>query len=250
MKTKMLLVAIGCMTLAGIAGANTLNDDPPTIFYPPGHFLEGWPRTIGNDMFGYNYQAHRFVGSFANVHLGAAGYPPYLGDTEAYYEVMVMYGFASTIEEAEGIMSALWYWDDRDERIVMKWNDAWLSNQDRGDNALGTVPDGALDRHYGHPTYSGSGAWLSNHHSGIDYIEHNGRIKEVRWSYLIKHIAPPSTAYKVDGIWYTENGIEIGPERYGAFAVVQKVYNDPVYGEKGISYRSPNGPGLGIYGPE
>lgn len=250
MKTKILLVAISCVVLAGIADANTLKDKPPTIFYPPGHYLEGWPRTVGADMFGYNYQAHVFNGYFANVYLGGDGYPPYMGDTEAYYEAMVMYGFASTVEEAEAILSAWWYWDNRDEHLVMKWNDAWLSSQDRGDDNMGSVPDGALDRHYGYPTYSGSGAWVTNHRTGYDYIEHRGKVKRVRWTYFIKIITPPSTAYKVDGIWYTEDGVEIGPDRFGAFAAVQMVANDPVYGEHGILYRSPNGPGFGIYSPE
>ena len=38
----------------------------------------------GYDVFGYNYQAHLFNGSYANVYLGGAGFPPYEGDTEAY----------------------------------------------------------------------------------------------------------------------------------------------------------------------
>lgn len=247
---KLILIALCLTVFAGISGANTLQDKPATIFYPAGHYLEGWPRSVGTDMFGYNYQAHKFNGSFANVYLGGDGYPPYMGDTDAYYEGMVLYGFAGTVEEAEAILSAMWYWDSRDERLVMKWNDTWLSNQDRGDDFGGTVPDGDLDRHYGYPTYKGSGAYVTNHRSGIDYIEHKGKIKQVRWSYFIKIITPPSDAVKVDGYWYTADGIEIGPDRFGNFAAVQMISNDPVYGENGILYRSPNGPGFGIYSPE
>jgi hypothetical protein len=43
---------------------------------------------------------------------------------------------------------------------MMKWNDAWLSNKDCDKN-------GKLDRHYGFSSYIGSGAWLTNHASGV-----------------------------------------------------------------------------------
>ena len=247
---KTMRVVLCCVVIAGVARAATLKDKPPTIFYPEGHYLEGWPRSGGNDMFGYNYQARGFGGSFANVYLGGDGYPPYGGDTEGYYGAMVEYGFAATVEEAEAMLSAIWYWESRDVRLVMKWNDAWLSNQDWVDDAGNPVPDGNLDRHRGYPTYSGSGAWLTNHRSGIDYIEHKGKIKKVRWSYFIKIITPPSSAYKVDGVWYAEDGVMIGPERYGSFAAVQIISNDPVYAEHGVLYRSPAGSGFGTYGPE
>jgi hypothetical protein len=244
------IIILGCMFFGGAVQAATLTDKAPSIFYKSGHYLEGWPITVGTDMFGYNYQAHRFGGSFANVYLGGDGYPPYLGDTAAYYEAMVEYGFADTVVEAEEILSAMWYWDNRDERLVMKWNDAWLSNMDRGDDSGGTTPDGDLDRHFGYPSYSGSGAWVTNHRSGMDYIEKDGELKQVRWSYFIKIITPPTTAVKVDDVWYTEDGIEIGPDRFGSFAAVQVISNDPVYDENGKVYGSPNGSGFGIYGPE
>ena len=251
MKTaRTMLIVLCCMAYGGVVQAATLKDKEPSIFYPAGHYLEGWPRTVGTDMYGYNYQARQFSGSFANVYLGGDGYPPYWGDTAAYYQGLVDYGFAATVEDAEELLSAMWYWESRDERLVMKWNDAWLSNQDRGDDSGGTVPDGDLDRHHGYPTYEGSGAWLTNHRSGTDYIEKNGQIKEVKWSYFIKIVTPPSTAVKVDGVWYTEDGVEIGPERYGSFAAVQMVLNDPVYGDHGLLFRSPAGPGFGMYGPE
>ncbi|MEE9367701.1 MAG: hypothetical protein V3V05_02440 [Pontiella sp.] len=247
---KLLLFVFFCSFYGGIVQAATLKDKPATILYPAGHYLEGWPRTVGNDMYGYNYQAHTFKGSFANVYLGGDGYPPYGGDTEAYYQGLVEYGFAANVGEAEALVSATGYWADRDIAMHMKWNDQWLSNQDRGDDALDPVPDGNLDRHYGYPSYTGSGAWLTNHRSGIDYLEHNGRIKQVRWSQFVKFVVPPSTAVNVDGIWYTADGVEIGPERFGSFAVVQYISNDPVYGEHGVFYRSPNGSGFGMYGPE
>lgn len=238
------------MVFVGVAQSATLKDKNPSIFYPAGHYLEGWPRTVGTDMYGYNYQAHKFNGSFANAYLGSDGFPPYRGDSGTYYEAMVEYGFAATVEEAEAMLSATWYWQDRDMNLVMKWNDAWMSNQDRGDDFGGTVPDGKLDRHYGYPTYTGSGAWLTNHRSGTYEAEHKGKIKQAPWTYFIKIVTPPSTAVKVDGVWYTEDGVEIGPARYGSFAAVHVVGNDPFDGVHGKLYGSPTSPGFGVYGPE
>ncbi len=251
MRTAKTLLFIFCfMAYAGGVQSATLKDKEPSIFYPEGHYLEGWPRTVGTDMYGYNYQAHKFSGSFANVSLGGDGLPPYWGDTEAYYQGLVEYGFAATVEDAEAMMSSMAYWSDRHIDLGMKWNDAWLSNQDRGDDFGGMVPDGNLDRHYGYSSYSGSGAWLTNHRSGSYEIERKGRIKTADWNYFIKIITPPSTAVKVTGIWYTEDGVEIGPERYGSFAAVQIIVNDPFGGLTGKLYGSPSGSGFGMYGPE
>lgn len=249
-KNKTLLFAICFVICAGAIRAATLKDRDPTIFYPAGHYLEGMPRTLGTDIFGYNYQAHAFRGSFANVYLGGDGYPPYGGDTESYYLELVEEGLAATVEEAESLLRAMWYWTDRDMALVMKWNEAWLSNKDLGDDSGGTEPDGQLDRHYGYASYAGSGAWLTNHRAGSYPTEQNGQTIEAHWTYFIKIVTPPGTAIKVDGIWYTADGVEIGPERYGAFAAVHIIGNDPFGGIHGRLYGSPSGPGFGIYGPE
>jgi len=49
-----------------------------TVLYTSGHYFAGEPIPIGYDAFGYNYQGHMFKGSYANVYLGDAGFPPYL----------------------------------------------------------------------------------------------------------------------------------------------------------------------------
>lgn len=54
---------------------------------------------------------------------------------------------------------AAWCQDYKDVNLIMKWNDAWLANKD-------CDGDGLLDRHYGHDSYIGSGAWITNHMSG------------------------------------------------------------------------------------
>lgn len=121
--------------------------------------------------------------------------------------------------------------------LSMKWNDAWISNKD-------CDADGKLDRHSGHSDYKGSGAWLTNHmwgsYLGDDAREHN-------WSYFVKIVAVPSGAELVDGVWYTPDGGEIGPEIWGQFAVIEEIYNDPYAGSTGVETLSPTGPGLGRF---
>ena len=55
-----------------------------TLVYPAGRYLAGEPLQAGFDAFGYNYQAHLFKGSYANVYLNGDGLPPYGGDAASY----------------------------------------------------------------------------------------------------------------------------------------------------------------------
>lgn len=123
-----------------------------------------------------------------------------------------------------------------DVNLSMKWNDAWLSNKDRDG-------DGALDRHYGLDSYIGSGAWITNHQSGA--YEAEG--ETCRWNYFVKIVAVPADADEVDGVWYTADGDEIGPEIWGQFATTQEVLNDPCAGEHGLQYLSPYKAGLAVF---
>jgi hypothetical protein len=125
----------------------------------------------------------------------------------------------------------------------MKWNDAWISNQDFNN-------DGALDRHWGYPSYTGSGAWLTNHQSGSNEILVNDKPKRAHWTYFVKIVTPSSSANVAEGVYYNADGGEIGPAIWGAFAIVQQVENDPFAGIHGKQYGSPSGPGFGQYGPE
>jgi len=159
--------------------------------------------TVGYDEFGYNYQAHLFNGlydDFDRVHGG--DYP--------------------------------------DVYLIMKWNDAWLSNKDCDDDYL-------LDRHFGYDSYIGSGAWLTNHQRGTYTDEETG--EEYHWTYFVKIVAAPSDAYKDEGVWYSADGTEIGPDIWGSFAVIQEIYNDQGTGEHGIQYLSPAPAGFGYYKP-
>lgn len=168
------------------------------------------------DEYGYNYNAHMFKGSYFNAYAKAAKppLPAWDGDDEAY------------LAENPNAVNH-WAWPYREVDLLMKWNDAWISNKDRDG-------DGKLDRHYGYDTYIGSGAWLTNHQSGGKGKDH--------WTYFTKIVAAPADAVKDGGIWYTADGIEIGPAIWGSFATIQSVESG-----EGAYYVSPYGPGFGKF---
>jgi len=153
---------------------------------------------LGYDEFGYNYQAHMFNGRYCDSDRVIGG---------AFCDV----------------------------ELMMKWNDAWLSNKD-------CDGDGALDRHYGFDSYIGSGAWVTNHQWGYN---DDG----TKWVYFVKIVAAPADAGNVGGIWFTADGTEIGPAIWGSFAIIQQVYNDKSTGDHGVYYKSPASPGFGFYKP-
>jgi hypothetical protein len=155
--------------------------------------------STGFDEWGYNYQAHMFNGGYCDAYRNASWCQPYA-----------------------------------DVDLIMKWNDAWISNVD-------CDGDGLLDRHYGFPGYKGSGAWETNHQSGT--YEMDGQI--CNWEYFVKIVAAPADATLLDGNWYAADGTEIGPAIWGEFATIQSVYNDPCGGFVGIEYLSPDHAGFG-----
>jgi hypothetical protein len=160
---------------------------------------DGVPIVLGYDEWGYNYHAHMFNGYYCDAYRDAAWCQPY-----------------------------------KDVRLMMKWNDAWLSNKD-------CDGDGLLDRHHGYPSYIGSGAWLTNHQSGTYFVDG----EECPWNYFVKIVAAPADAYVDSGFWYTAEGVEIGPVIWGSFAIIQQVENDSCAGLHGAQYLSPAGPGFG-----
>lgn len=196
--------------LGGQDGCTTLQDG--VLTYSADHYLEGQVIPVGYDDYGYNYQAHMFKGSYFNVYSGRDGFPPWEGDDDDYLD-------------ENPTAAGHWAWPYREVDLVMKWNDAWLSNKD-------CDGDGLLDRHYGFDSYIGSGAWETNQMVGADDGE--------KWTYFTKIVAVPADANKVEGIWYDANGTEIGPDIWGQFATVLEV-------ESGVgAYNiSPAGPGFG-----
>ena len=170
--------------------------------------VKGNPITTDYDQWGYNYQAHMFNGWYWN-----SGRP----DVPWTKETL----------EAAG-KSTTW--------LVMKWNDAWLSNKD-------CSSDGKLDRHWSHDSYIGSGAWLTNHQWGS--YEENG--STYKWNYFVKMVSVPADAYVDSGFWYTPDGVQIGSVIWGQHARVLQVYNDQGTGEHGVLYKSEVAPGFGAY---
>lgn len=166
----------------------------------------------GYSEWGYNYQAHMFNGFWCDYH------PIYRPGGSQHEWCLENYG---------------------NVQLMMKWNDAWLSNKD-------CDKDGKLDRHYGYANYIGSGAWLTNHESGT----YQGDDEEsCFYNYFVKIVAVPEGAYEEDSIWYMDSSkeVEVGPEIWGSFAIIQEVLNDPCVGMSGLQYRSPVGPGLGKF---
>ncbi len=216
----------GVLAVSALAGEDdtgtTLGDG--TLLYATGHHLAGQPIPAVEDPYGYNYQDHAFKGSYANAYLGRDGFAPYQGDDEAYLGANP--GAANT-----------WYWPYRGIHLLMKWNDVWLSNQD-------CDGDGKLDRYRGFSSYIGSGAFCANHQSG-EYEDADGNA--CQWSYLATIAAAPADSVAVGGTWYAADGTEIGPVVWGAFAVVQKIENDPCATLHGHHYISLVAPGLGAF---
>lgn len=221
------LLVLGGTVSAAKPACTTLQDG---IYYSAGHYLEGELIPLGFDAYGYNYQGHMFSGSYANVYLGGDGFPPYEGNDDDYLT-------------ANPDAASHWAWDYRDVKLTMKWNDAWISNKD-------CDGDGKLDRHFGFDTYIGSGAWETNHMWG-EYEGENGNT--CKWNDFVKIVAVPADAYRVgaanNGVWYTADGTEIGPDIWGEFATIQEVYNDPCDGYHGLLYVSPTSAGFGYYMP-
>jgi hypothetical protein len=212
----LVLLSLLALIVPAMAWGQCVTLKQGVIKYSAGHYLAGQPIPVGYDIYGYNYQAHMFNGSYANVYLGGYGYPPYDGNDAAY---LAKYPAAAN----------LWCWPYRNTNLVMKWNDAWISNKD-------CDGDGKLDRHYGFSKYIGSGAWETNHMSGTDDGKH--------WTYFCKIVAAPANAVRSGGIWYTADGAMIGPVIWGEFAIIQEVASG-----EGATFVSPAGPGFGHFMP-
>ena len=196
---KVLFIALTAALVMGLAGG-VWAKKCTTI--QSGELLtsDGEVIVTGYDQWGYNYQARIFNGGYCDAYRNADWCQPYVND-----------------------------------ELIMKWNDAWLSNQD-------CDGDGLLDRHYGFDSYIGSGAWLTNHQKGV-YEGADGQT--CKWEYFVKIVAVSTDDVLTDGIWYTADGTEIGPEIWGEFAIIQEVSNDPCAGQRGLQYLSPDHAGLG-----
>jgi hypothetical protein len=193
------VAAIVCFIAIPAASQECVTIQDGTLVDSAGNVIK-----TGYDTWGYNYGAHMFNGTYCDAYRDASWCQPY-----------------------------------KDIELIMKWNDAWLSNKDCNG-------DGLLDRHYGYPSYKGSGAWLTNHQSGL--VDVGGKMK--KWTYFVKIVAVPTDATVNNGMYYSSDGVLIGPEIWGEFAIIEQISNDPSSGEHGVLFKSPLNPGFGIYGAE
>ena len=192
MKLKITILTFGLLFL-GISIAFAKDNTCTTIQSGTLLASDGSVIETGYDQWGYNYQARMFNGTYCDAYRDATWCQPY-----------------------------------KDDELMMKWNDAWLSNKD-------CDGDGKLDRHYGLPSYIGSGAWLTNHQAG-QYTDENG--ETCKWNYFVKITAKPTAGFQCGSIG--------GNEIWGEFCEIMAVNNDKCAGFHGLDYKA-EVPGLGIW---
>ena len=148
----------------------------------------GNPVVSGYDQFGYNYQAHMFNGTYDSSDRTIDG--TYWGGTGDYV----------------------------DDKLMMKWSDAWLANVDcNGDHKLDR---GLVDGIVG----GTSMGWLTNHVVG-DYTL-DGNVQNYTDFVKIVWTGP-------------------GSPLWGQYTIIQEVWNDPAGGFNGL-YSKIGMPGLGL----
>ena len=111
------------------------------------------------------------------------------------------------------------YWgqtgDFVDDSLIMKWSNDWLANVDCNN-------DGMLDR----GTDETSLGWLTNDVNG-DYDSDGDGTQDAHYTYFAKIV------------WVGTGGL------WGAYDVIEEVYNDPVGGYTGL-YSKVGVPGFGL----
>jgi len=224
------LILLAAVSLAAANNCTTVQSG--LLLYSAGHFLAGTPISPGVNPYGYNYQARSFSGSFFNAYAGTDGLPPYDGDDAIYLA-------------ANPAAAGHWAWPYRGIDLAMKWNEAWLGNQD-------CDFDGKLDRHFGYASYVGSGAWLTNHDSWTTMVG----AKEFKATDFIKIVAYPADSVIStppglfgEGTVYTPTGKVIGDRLWGEFVVIQYIVNDKGSGARGVLLKSQVAAGLGKFQP-
>lgn len=144
----------------------------------------------GYDKFGYNYQAHMFNGTYDGSDRNLDG--TYWGQTGDFV----------------------------DDKLMMKWSDAWLANVDcNGDNLL--------DRGLVNGVVGGvSLGWLTNQVNG-DYMDLGG-----------------TTRHFTDFVKIVWTGP--GSPLWGEYSIIQEVLNDPAGGYHGLLFKVYGAPGFGL----
>lgn len=194
MKRKMLLVLAVATLLMATTAVAAFAGDPKPKKFDNQGNVADWIYDPGFDEFGYNYNAWMFSGRYCDYDRVLGG--PYC-----------------------------------DVDLIMKWSPEWLSRVDSND-------DTKLDRGYVDCRGSGTnpdlieshcpGAWCTNHQRG--QYEQDGQT--CTWTYFVKIVYPgymPSDGNS-DGL-DDASGARI---LWGAFIVIESVYNDHCGGFHGI----------------
>ena len=156
MKLVAMLAAM-VLALAGTAGVQEVRADPPPSDHDGCGTIQGGtitdsagnPLVMGFDQFGYNYQAHLFVGTYDSVDRVLDG--KYWGGTGDYV----------------------------DDSLIMKWSDAWLANVDCNG-------DGKLDRGLVDGVVGGTSlGWETNLVEG-DYDSDGDGTEDAHYTYFAK----------------------------------------------------------------
>lgn len=144
---------------------------------------------MGFDQYGYNYQGHLFVGTYDSVDRDITGVDgDYNGDA------------------SDPSMATL------NDKLTMKWSDAWLSNVDCND-------DGKLDRGLVDGVVGGtSKGWLINQSQG-DYDSDGDGTADAHYSYFVKIV------------WVGPGG-----SLWGEYEIIERVLNDPKGGVTGLEF--------------
>jgi hypothetical protein len=151
----------------------------------------GNPLAVGFDQFGYNYQAHQFNGTYDSVDRVLDG--KYWGTTGDFV----------------------------DDKLMMKWSDAWLANVDC--NGDGKLDRGLVDGNVG----GISRGWETNHVEG-DYDSDGNGTQDAHYTYFVKIV------------WVGPGG-----SLWGQYEVVEEVSNDSTGGTHGLQYKV-GAPGFGL----
>lgn len=188
---KKLVIAIAAAAALGCTSVTMAGSDCAKIKDGTILDINGNVISHGYDAWGYNYQAHMFNGLYDNYSRPAT--PVTEGDV----------------------------------KLMMKWSDDWLSNQDcNGDNTLdrgGNPPDGI------------SKGWLTNHEEG-DYEGTDGEYHH--YTYFVKIVYDGGAACDAGNdscLW-------------GKYTIIEEVNNDPYGGYHGNNRDMLVNPaGLGYY---
>lgn len=183
------LVTVAAALVIGVSGGFAAPSGCTTIGDGSITDSAGNTLTLGYDEFGYNYQAHMFNGTYDSSDRVNDG--TYWGNTGDYV----------------------------DDKLIMKWSDAWLANVDCND-------DGRLDRGLVDGNVGGTSlGWLTNMNEG-EYTDGSGNVQH--YTYFAK-------------IGWTGPGSPL----WGQYTILQEVINDPAAGYSGIQSKVA-APGFGL----